>query len=212
MMSSQIARRLLWLLPLLAAVLMLFPPGKARAGVSVCCTKICTVTQGGYGAPAKGGNPATILVAAFPTLYPNGLTIGGANTLTFTSAAAVQAFLPQGGTPGVLTSSATNPTTSSAGVFAGQVLTLRLNIDLSASGSFGSDVCSLGSLVLCGTGTSLDGATILQIEQIAEAVLGGNLAALPSGFTVSSLNDLIDSINSSNDGCQPGSFSIHLCQ
>ena len=160
----------------------------------------CTVTQGGWGAPAHGNNPGTFLNSKFSTVFPSGVTIGGTFHLLFTSADAIRAFLPQGGPPAALTSSATNPTTrTSAGVFAGQVLALQLNVDLEG----------FGSLVLTGTGTSLDGKTVAQILASANIALGGG--ALPAGFTFSSLNDLIDNLNSAFDGCVPDAFATaHL--
>jgi hypothetical protein len=72
-----------------------------------------------------------LLTKNFTTVYPGGVAIGGAFKLTFTNALAITNFLPQGSTPGALTASATNPTTSSAGVFAGQVLSLELSVDFS---------------------------------------------------------------------------------
>jgi hypothetical protein len=160
----------------------------------------CTVTQGGWGAPAHGNNPGAFLNSKFSTVYPSGVvTIGGNFQLLFTSPGAIRAFLPQGGPPFDLTANATNPTTSSAGVFAGQVLALQLNVDLKG----------FGSLFLTGTGTSLDGKTVAQILASANTALGGG--ALPAGFTFSSLNDLIDKLNSAFDGCVPDSFAAaHL--
>lgn len=160
----------------------------------------CTVTQGGWGAPPHGNNPGALLSSKFSTVYPSGVTIGGTNTLHFTSAAAIGAFLPQGGPPAALTSSVTDPTSrTSAGVFAGQVLALQLNVDING----------FGSLVLSGTGTSLDGKTVAQILSAANIALGGG--PLPSGFSYSSLNDLIDNLNSAFDGCVANSFATtHL--
>ncbi len=156
----------------------------------------CTVTQGGWGAPAHGNNPGTYLNAHFPL---GGVTIGGSDYLIFNSAAAIRSFLPQGGPPSFLSADATNPTTSSAGVFAGQVLALKLNVSF----------YSVGSLVLHGTGTSLDGSTVSAVLAAANAALGGG--TLPTGFTYSSLNDLIDSLNSSFDGCnEDGWAKLHL--
>jgi len=147
----------------------------------------CTVTQGGWGAKPHGNNPAAFLAAHFPG---GGVIIGSApNLLTFSSAAAVGNFLPQGGPPGTLTASATDPTGSTAGVFAGQVLALSLNVQLK----------QFGTAVLTGTGTSLDGKTVTQILAAANLALSGG--ALPSGFTISSLNNLVDLLNNSFDGC-----------
>jgi hypothetical protein len=161
----------------------------------------CTVTQGGWGAPAHGNNPGTILNNKFPTVYPFGVTVGGLNTLRFTSATAVRGFLPQGGPPSFLNASAIDPTSrTSAGVFAGQVLALQLNVDIQG----------LGSLVLFGTGTPFDGHTVSEILAAANIALGGG--SLPPGFaSYSSLNDLIDSLNESFDGCVRNSFAVgHL--
>lgn len=159
----------------------------------------CTYTQGGWGAPPHGNNPGAILKSKFDSVYPSGVTIGGANSLHFTSAASIEAFLPQGGPPSALNASATNPAArTSAGVFAGQVLTLQLNVDVN----------NYGGLVLSGTGTSLDGKTVAQILAAANVALGGG--ALPAGFTYSSLNDLVDNLNGAFDGCVAGAFASHL--
>jgi hypothetical protein len=150
----------------------------------------CTVTQGGWHATPHGNNPGTLLANDFPTLYPSGVTIGGTFTLTFDSAADVRVFLPAGGTPGVLTFSATDPTTSAAGVFAGQVLALQLNVDIE----------HYGTVVISGTGTSFDGKTVADVLAAANTALGGG--SLPAGFTISSLNDLVDSLNQRFDNCR----------
>jgi len=159
----------------------------------------CTVTQGGWGAAPHGNNPGAFLVANFPTA--TGVTVGGSPYfLHFSSALSVRNFLPQGGTPGALTASATNPTAgTSAGVFAGQVLALALNVQLKG----------LGSLVLTGTGTSLDGQTVAQVLAAANLALSGG--ALPAGFTFSSLNNLVDQLNNAFDGCVATDFAkAHL--
>jgi hypothetical protein len=168
--------------------------------VGPCTFKGCSVTQGGWGAPPHGNNPGAFLASNFGSAFPTGVSIGGSPfAVHFTSATAVQNFLPQGGPPSSLNTSATNPITTSAGVFAGQVLALRLNVSL----------YNLGSLTLTGTGTSLDGSTVSTILADANVALGGG--SLPSGFTFSSLNDLIDDLNSSFDGCMASSWATsHL--
>jgi hypothetical protein len=160
-----------------------------------------TVTQGGWGAPPNGNNPGAILKANFSKVYPAGyVRIGGNYTLTFTSQAAIQAFLPQGGTPGVLTASATNPTTSAAGVFAGQVLTLQLNVDFSSAGIFR---IGFGSLKL--QSGPLAGWTVSQVLTAANIALGGG--PLPAGVTsIRQLNDIVTAINQSWDGSTSTGF------
>jgi hypothetical protein len=167
--------------------------------VSTPTGNFTTYTQGGWGAPPHGGNPGALLKKYFSTVYPGGsVTIGGVSTggytLTFTGQPQIQTFLPQGGTPGVLTANATNPTSSSAGVFAGQVLALQLNIDFSAAGITAP---GLGSLVV--SGGPLNGYTYLQVLNLANAVLGGETSALPPGVTVSNLNDIVTLLNQSFD-------------
>jgi len=56
------------------------------------CTGFKTFTPGAWGAPCNGGNAGCYRDAHFAAAFPNGLTIGCNNTLTLTSAAAVQAF------------------------------------------------------------------------------------------------------------------------
>jgi hypothetical protein len=164
----------------------------------------CSVTQGGWGAPPHGGNPGAILLANFTNVYGTaGVTIGAGNTLKFTSPSNIEAFLPQGGTPGSLSGSAVNPTTSAAGVFAGQVLALQLNVDFGNKGALGG--APIGTLVYSNPGSPLNYLTVSQILAIANSVLGGG--APPAGMTISSLNDVIDNLNSSFDGCVSDAFA-----
>jgi hypothetical protein len=162
----------------------------------------CTVTQGGWGSNARGNNPGAFLVANFGATYPLGVTVGGAPfSLHFDGAANVTAFLPQGGPPAALNASILDPTSrTSAGVFAGQVLALELNVDL----------YHLGSLTLSGTGTPFDGQTVSAVLAAANLALADG--PLPPGFaSYSALNDLIDQLNGSFDGCVANGWaSAHL--
>lgn len=152
----------------------------------------CSVTQGGWGAPPHGNNPGAILQNAFPTVYPAGVAIGSFSTglfhLLFTSSSAVENFLPEGGPPAALTASATNPN-NIGNVFAGQVLALQLNVDIQGE----------GQVIVTGTGTSFDGQTVASVLAAANLALGGG--PLPVGFTISQLNDLVDSLNQRFDTC-----------
>ncbi|HEY1497655.1 MAG TPA: putative Ig domain-containing protein [Candidatus Solibacter sp.] len=153
-----------------------------------------TYTQGGWGASPNGNNPGTLLKNSFGKVYSGGsVSIGsGTKKLTFTSAAAIEAFLPQGGTPGVLGASATNPTSSASGVFGGEVLALELSVDFSNKGITPSGLANLKL-----NSGSLSGQTIGQVLALANSVLGGG--SLPSGLTLSGLNDIIDQINNNFD-------------
>ena len=158
-----------------------------------------SATQGGWGAPAHGGNIGALLANNFATVYgSSGVLIGSSTgfSLKFTSATAVHNYLPAGGTPNALTASAVNPTSSSAGVFGGQVLALQLAVDFANKGITAGT--PLGNLVLIDPTSPLYGNTINQILQKANTALAGG--AVPAGMTISSLNDLVTSLTASFDG------------
>ncbi|MEO8620457.1 MAG: SdrD B-like domain-containing protein [bacterium] len=153
-----------------------------------------TYTQGGWGSVPHGGNPAQILASNWSAVYgSSSVIIGGGKTSKFSSALAIQNFLPAGGTPGVLSGNVTNPLSTPAGVFAGQVLALQLSVDFSNKGI---TKAGLGGLHL--NQGKLAGATVSQVLALANSVLGGG--ALPSGLTLSELNTIVDNINNNYDG------------
>ncbi|MDP1569776.1 MAG: Ig-like domain-containing protein [Vicinamibacterales bacterium] len=148
-----------------------------------------TQSQGGWGSPSTSG-PGSLLDANFGSIYGSaGVTIGGSKTLRFTSAAAVRAFLPQGGTVAALKKSEVNPTKKITNL-AGQVLALRLSVDFSSAGVTRS---GLGSLRV--SAGKLAGSTVNQVLALANQVLGGNTGALPSGVKIGDLNTVVDKIN-----------------
>lgn len=154
-----------------------------------------TYTQGGWGAVPSGSNPGALLAAKFATVYTGGFVqIGGNKTAKFTSASAIETFLPQGGRAGVFSSNLVNPATTAAGVFAGQVLALRLSVDFSNAGI---TKAGLGSLkVVSG---KLAGYTVNQVLALANTVIGGTTSALPSGVSITDLNTIVDAINRNFD-------------
>ncbi len=155
-----------------------------------------TYTQGGWGATPNGSNPGAILANSFASIYPSGVVIGGTKTAKFTSAKAIENFLPASGTPSVLTGSSQNPTSTAAGVFAGQVLALRLSVDFSNAGKTKVGLASLK----VASGGKLVGWTVAQVLDLANKVLGGNTGALPAGCSISDLNNVVDKINNNFDG------------
>jgi hypothetical protein len=142
-----------------------------------------TYTQGGWGAP-NGNSPGVFLEKNFTNVYTGGsVVVGGAYKLTFKSGLAIVK----------LTANATNPMSSAAGVFAGQVLALQLNVDFSNKGILATGLANLK--VVSGP---MAGQTVQQVLTTANSVLGG--AAPPSGMTISDVNGVIDAINSNFDG------------
>jgi len=139
--------------------------------------------------PDNGKKPAAALLAAS---FAGPITIGSTDTgrfnLTFNSVDAIQQFLPAGGKAAALQSSAINPKNSKAGVFAGQVLALKLNVMFSNTNNLA------GLYVVDGP---LAGRSVQQVLDLANQVLGG--AALPSGLTFDNLNDIVTNINEDFD-------------
>lgn len=153
-----------------------------------------TQTQGGWGSPANGNNNGTYRDANFDAAFPSGLTIGCAegNTLSLTSAAAVQAFLPSGGQPSVLSDNFVNPT-SNKGSFAGNLTALALSVgfdDYDADFAPDSDF-NLGDLVVL-SGT-FEGLTVYEVLALANDVIGG----CNDSYTPQQLNSIVDAINNS---------------
>ena len=108
--------------------------------------------------------------------------------LEFTGEFHLGDFLPASGAPGALNTDLEDPTTTSAGIFAGQVAGLKLNIDFSAAGLLpGTSGLHFGDLVLTGmTGTDsgLNGLTVSQFLSLVDTALGGG----DTGFTFPDLN------------------------
>lgn len=160
-----------------------------------------TQTQGGWSNNCHGGNPGCIRDNNWSTAFPGGLTIGGGYTIHFSSSAAVKNFLPAGGTSASLTADYTDPTSTLAGVFAGQVTALAVTLGMVSAGvpGFGP----LGNLhykyATPQVGEPFTGMTVQELFALANEVLGGNTANLPFGTSISNLSDVITDINENFD-------------
>ncbi|MCX6600362.1 MAG: hypothetical protein NT025_02220, partial [bacterium] len=166
-----------------------------------------TQSKGGWGQTCNHGNVGCIRDSFFTKVFPGGLTVGGTFTIHFTDSAAVRDFEnnPSGnGTPRVLTSSLINPALSPAGVFGKQVVALALNIGFGDSGVLTTPpFTNIRGLHL--TRGPFVGWTVDSIFALANTVLGGDTTALPTGQSVSDLNDWVDSLNTSFEGGAAGS-------
>ena len=161
------------------------------------CGQLRTQTQGGWGAPPHGNNPGRYLHTNFAGAFPGGLTVGCAsgNTVKYTSAGAVTEFLPAGGTPAVLKTSATNPPDKSIkNVLIGQVTALALSVGFdNYDPNFGAADLHLSEMVI-GTG-SFAGKTVGEFLAIANDVLGGCSTA----YSPSAVNEVATMINENFD-------------
>lgn len=185
-----------------------------------CEGGLCTFTPGGWGAPCSGNNAGCIRDKFFDSVYPGGVSIGdpdgvdgdGVFAIHLTSAAAVEAFLPSGGTPAVLTQDETDPKKSSAGSFAGQLLAAKLAVDFDDAGAL--DGCKtrldlkIGDTVfVSGVNDHFIGMSVRDFVAFAESVISGALGAGPydvdgdgvGDVSVSDISDALDVLNSNFD-------------
>lgn len=152
-----------------------------------------TYTPGGWGAPANGTNAGTLRDTYFSTVFPTGLTVGGNYTLTLTSAADVEAFLPSAGTPAALTQNYTNPGSSLSNTLAEHIVSNTLAVKFNEAGYLGTNTALLGNLVIA-TG-SFAGMTVNQFLTIANTALGGGT----TGYSYSDFTSTATSINENFD-------------
>jgi len=170
---------------------------------------------------AEWGNSTTaagmLLEDQYATVYASGgdlFIVGSASPgflIEFTSGFDLAEFLPTSGTPGALNTDLENPTTTSAGILAGQVAGLKLNIDFSAAGLLsGTSGLNFGDLVLTGmTGadSGLNGLTVSEFLTLTNTALGGGA----TGFTYLDLDVDLAALNNAFDDGQPSSFAqAHL--
>ncbi|MBI2298479.1 MAG: hypothetical protein HYU66_05920 [Armatimonadetes bacterium] len=172
-----------------------------------------TYTQGGWGCPANGSNPGSYRDANFGTLFPSGLVVGCTSnrSITLGSAAAIQVFLPQGGTPAVLPAQSLpvplvrswiyvktvkGVSVYTGDVFAGQTVALALNVAANLGNH--ASTASLGALYVQ-TGL-FAGKTVQQVLDEANRVLGG--CPQLGDHTPAELNTIADGINTNFDNGQ----------
>ena len=132
--------------------------------------------------------------------------------LHFTNSAAVEAFLPAGKTPSILTADATDPTSSSAGVFAGQLLSATLNVAFDDAGAL--DDCKsrtdlkVGDLVFInGVDADLLGWSVRDLLDLANQAISGELGSGDldldgdgvGDVSISDLSDALDVLNNNFD-------------
>ena len=144
--------------------------------------------------PSTSINPGNIRDLYFSEVFPTGLQVGGTFKLTLTTAKAVEKFLPQGGTPKALDKNYTDPKSTKAGVFAGQVVALKLNVAFSDAGKIGSGSVKLGELIV--NAGPLAGKTVYEVLNLANIALGGGTTP----YSITQLNEAVTAINENFDG------------
>jgi|WetSurMetagenome_2_1015567.scaffolds.fasta_scaffold30269_3 hypothetical protein len=192
------------------------PDPCAEPGAPGCGWKkgeLLTYNQAEWGDPT--GTNAALLQANYSTVYASafgllevGLPGAAGFSLNFTGATPVIAFLPAPGTAGALVMDDLDPISSSAGVFGGDVVALKLNVDFSDAGMLtGSSGLAFGDLTMCGFGNAFDGGKIRDFLASANTVLGGGSV----GFSVAELAPIALELNGAFFQSVPSTFAqTHL--
>lgn len=175
-----------------------------------------TFTQGGWGTSCSGQNPGCLRDQYFPTAFPDGLTVGdpdgpdgdGVYSMRFTSSAAVQAYLPAGKKASPLNSDHTNPSSTEAGVFGGQLVSAKLNVGFDDAGAFDAKkdnpTGKLKDLVfIANAHPALLGKTVAAVIAICDQVISREIAAPVQidgqSVSISELSTALDLLNNEFD-------------
>jgi hypothetical protein len=154
----------------------------------ICDGDYATFTPGGWGTTCSGNNPGCLRDQWFDTVFPNGLIIGDTDgidgdsefAILLTSSAAVESFIPTGGKASPLDADATDPATSAAGVFAGQLIAAKLSLGFDDAGALdaykNNPSVKLGDLVFVGgVDSDLLGWTVRDLIDLADQAISGAL-------------------------------------
>ena len=158
---------------------------------------------------AAGGSAASILGTNFISVYPGAVVLigeaTGGNSAAFDNAGSIESFLPASGPTGnPFESNYFDPSSTSAGSFAGDVLALQLDVDFSDAGvTSGSLNVAFGDLVLENFDPSLNGLTVRQL--LAEANI--DLGSGTSPHTIFDLEGVIPSLTDAFDRGNPSTFA-----
>lgn len=115
-------------------------------------------------------------------------------SLRFGAGTRINEYFVQSGAPAALDKDLDDTTSSSSGVFGGEVLALRLNVDFSAAAQLGgSSGISFGSLTLCAmSDASLNSTSVSDLLGVANTLLGGGSVG---SYTISAINTLVTELN-----------------
>ncbi|HZG00480.1 MAG TPA: Ig-like domain-containing protein [Chitinophagales bacterium] len=122
----------------------------------------------------------------------------------FTSTLAIKNYFVKSGTPGSLVGDNIDTTNDPSGVFGGEVVALRLNVDFSDANAFPANSnIALGDLVFYNmteftfqpwlSVPELNGKTVRELLLIADTLLGGGTSS--TGLTISEVNNIVAEVN-----------------
>lgn len=169
------------------------------------CEGFRTQTPGGWGSSASGNNAGAYRDANFAGAFPNGLSIGCVNTLTLSSAGAVEAFLPAGGQPSALPSGDLIDPINYGNGFASHLVAATLSLGFDAyDPNFASSNGFAGDLIF--NNGQFTGFTVSEVVAIANEVIGGcsdaySPSQLTAALTLFNENYVDGSIDNGNFSC-----------
>lgn len=157
-----------------------------------------TFTIGGWGAPAQGSNPGTVLQANFANVFQSGLQVGNITLSTYQE---VQSFLRATNKSRFTNAQVTNylPSTLEK-----QVVALTLNVQFSAADITDDANATLGDVTfknLTGSAAYFNGKTVSQFLSEVNVFLSTGTSA--SGLTASEFNWIATGINEAFNNDDP---------
>jgi hypothetical protein len=134
-----------------------------------------------------------------------GIPGSGGFSMLFTNAGAVFTYQPASGPPAALSADLVDPTSTASGIYGGQVLALRFNIDLADAGYLeGTSGQHVGNLTLCGLAqTGLNGMTVRSFIDVANTALGGG----PTAYSIDDLAQIAGDVNAAFNNGNPSLFA-----
>jgi hypothetical protein len=122
-------------------------------------------------------------------------------SVQFTSPTTISDFIPTNGPPAALTGDLVDPVTTSAGIFAGDVLAVQLDMDFADHGALsGNSDFLFGDLVLHGFSGSVAGLNGLSVRTV-DVIINNSLGGGTTGYTIDDLDLIAEELgNSFDDG------------
>ena len=176
------------------------------ACATVADHEFVTASQVSWGDTPTPFNFAGLLVANYASVYaPSdlfeiGIPSSPGFSIIWSNTTDLLTFLPSSGAPAALDADLVDPTSSSAGSFAGEVAALKLNIDFSDAGLLTHPAgVTFGDLELVnfsGALSGLDGLSVLDLLGQVNVLLGGGA----TGYTIDDVFETLDDVNASFNG------------
>lgn len=184
------------------------PCTEGAAGCGWSNGDLTTYPQAAWG---MGGSADNILQNNYAAVYASVnyiFLIGSASGFTaqWTDSSILGKYMPAGGTAAALDANTVDATSTSSGIFGGNVAALKLNVDFGDVGILtGSTTLKFGDLTLCGLTTlaGLNGTTVRGFLGVANMALGGGSA----GYSISDLNVVAAQLDAAFSGGTVSTFA-----